>query len=86
MFSSTAPQNLTPNQSDERQLALEYIADAWQSAEADGIETEALSHAALFAALATLVSAYGEDATAKLISDLPTRISNGEYSLDRSIQ
>jgi len=86
MFSSTDTFAMTSNQSEERELALEYIADAWNSAEADGIETEALSHAALFAALATLVRAHGEDATAKLIADLPARIANGEYTLDRSIQ
>jgi len=86
MFSSTDTIPMTSKQSEERELALEYIADAWNSAEADGIETEALSHAALFAALATLVRAHGEDATAKLIADLPSRISNGEYTLDRSIQ
>jgi len=86
MFSSTDTIAMSTKQSEERELALEYIADAWNSAEADGIETEALSHAALFAALATLVRAHGEDATAKLIADLPARISNGEYTLDRSIQ
>ncbi len=86
MFSSTDTIEMSSKQSEERELALEYIADAWNSAEADGIETEALSHAALFAALATLVRAHGEDATAKLIADLPARISNGEYTLDRSIQ
>ncbi len=86
MFSSTGIHPTTAEQSEERQLALEYIADAWNSAESDGIESEALSHAALFAALATLVRTYGEEATAKLIADLPARIVNGEYSLDRSIQ
>ena len=86
MFSSTNPHSASYKQNEERQLALEYLADAWNSAEADGIESEALSHAALFAALATLVRTYGEDATAKLIAEIPKRIEQGEYSLDRSIQ
>jgi len=86
MFSSADTFSSTSGQSEERELALEYIADAWNSAEADGIETEALSHAALFAALATLVRAHGEEETAKLIANLPARIANGEYTLDRSIQ
>ncbi|HHB82031.1 MAG TPA: hypothetical protein ENK61_01025 [Devosia sp.] len=86
MFSSLNTHAEQTDQSEERQLALEYIADAWNSAEADGIDSEALSHAALFAALATLVRAHGEEETAKLIADLPIRISNGEYSLNRSIQ
>lgn len=70
----------------ERQLALEYLAEAWHSAETDGVEGEALAHAALFAAIATLVRTFGEDTTADLISRLPDRIRSGEYSLDRSIQ
>ena len=86
MFSSTTPYSTAHTQNEERQLALEYLADAWNSAEADGIEAEALSHAALFAALATLVKTFGEEATANLIADLPERIQNGEYSLERSIQ
>ncbi len=86
MFSLTNTTTMTGEQSEERELALEYIADAWNNAEADGVETEALSHAALFAALATLVRAHGEDATAKMIADLPSRIANGEYTLERSIQ
>ncbi|HHG91032.1 MAG TPA: hypothetical protein ENJ90_11235 [Devosia sp.] len=69
-----------------RQIALEYIAEAWNSAEADGIDGETLSHAALFAALATLVGLYGEDATANLIADISNRVERGEYTLERSIQ
>jgi len=67
-------------------MALEYLAKAWNGAEQDGVESEALAHAALFAAFATLVSKFGEEATADLIGTLPERIRNGEYSLDRSLQ
>ena len=86
MFSSLNTHTTKIAQTEERQLALEYLADAWNTAESEGVDAEALSHAALFAALATLVRTHGEEATAKLIADLPIRISNGEYSLDRSIQ
>lgn len=71
---------------EERQIALEYLADAWNSASTDGIDAQALAQAALFAAIATLVKDYGEDAAAKLIGDIPDRISNGEYTLDRVLQ
>jgi hypothetical protein len=71
---------------EERQMALEYLADAWNAADTDGIDTEALAHAALFAAIATLVRDYGEEAVAQLIGNIPDRISNGEYSLDRVLQ
>ena len=46
----------------ERQLALEYLAEAWNTAEDEGVESLALAHASLFAAIATLVRAHGEEA------------------------
>ena len=67
----------------ERQLALEYLAEAWNTAEDDGVESLALAHASLFAAIATLVRAHGEDATALMVGALPDRIRSGEYNLDR---
>ena len=73
----------TDRDSAGRQLALEYLAEAWNSAEDDGIESLALAHASLFAALATLVRAHGEEATAKLVAGLPDRIRGGEYNLER---
>jgi hypothetical protein len=69
--------------SEDRQLALEYLAEAWNSAEDDGVESLALAHASLFAALATLVRMHGEEATALLVSALPDRIRSGEYNLER---
>ncbi|WIY54454.1 hypothetical protein O9Z70_03075 [Devosia sp. YIM 151766] len=70
----------------ERQLALEYLAEAWNGAEEDGLESASLAHASLFAALATFVRLHGEEATADLISQLPDRIRNGEYNLERVLQ
>ena len=68
---------------DERQLALEYLAEAWNTAEDDGIQSVSLAHASLFAAIATLVRLHGEETAATLVSALPDRIRNGEYNLDR---
>lgn len=68
---------------EERQLALEYLAEAWNTAEDEGIESLALAHASLFAAIATMVRAHGEEATAKLVAALPDRIRGGEYNLER---
>lgn len=70
----------------ERQIALEYLAEAWNSAEEDGIESRSLAHASLFAALATFVRLHGEDAAAGMIAELPERISAGDYTLDRRLQ
>ena len=70
----------------EREIALEYLAEAWNSASEDGVDSEALAHAALFAAIATLVRDYGEEAVARMIGEIPARIDGGEYSLDRVLQ
>lgn len=70
----------------ERQLALEYLAEAWNGAEEDGIESASLAHASLFAALATFVRLHGDEATADLVAQLPERIRHGEYNLERSLQ
>lgn len=78
--------NLDADEHKDRQLALEHLADAWHGAEDEGIEPESIAHAAIFAALATLVTDYGEEAVADLIAALPERIRAGEYSLTRTIQ
>ncbi len=70
----------------ERQLALEYLAEAWNGAEEDGLESASLAHASLFAALATFVRLHGDEATADLVAQLPERIRNGEYNLERVLQ
>lgn len=70
-------------QREARQLALEYLAEAWNTAEDEGIESLALAHASLFAALATLVRTHGEETTARLVDALPSRIREGEYTLER---
>ncbi len=71
---------------DERRLALEYLAEAWNDAEDEGVPSAALAHASLFAALATFVKLHGDDATAELVSLLPERIRTGEYNLERVLQ
>lgn len=68
------------------QEALRYILDAWEEALHDGIEPEMLANAALFAALADLVAAYGEDAVAKMTGGLSRRIRHGEFTLNRTPQ
>ncbi len=70
----------------ERQLALEYLAEAWNTAEEDGVESRSLAHASLFAALATFVKLHGDESTADMVAGLPDRIRSGEYNLDRILQ
>jgi len=81
-FGESAPDE----QRDARQLALEYLAQAWNTAEDEGVEPKALAHASLFAAITTFVNAYGEEAAAELVAALPERIRAGEYNLSRSLQ
>lgn len=71
---------------EERQVALEYVAEAWNAAEDDGIASVALAHASLFAAITSMVEHHGENLTAELIATLPERIRHGEYNLLRSLQ
>ena len=71
---------------EQKQAALRYILDAWEEALHDGIEPEMLANAALFAALADLIGAYGEDAVAKMTSGLSRRIHHGEFTLKRTSQ
>ena len=75
-----------PGDDARKQAALRYILDAWEEALRDGIEPEMLANAALFAALADLVSAYGEDAVAKMTGGLSRRIQHGEFTLKRTAQ
>lgn len=72
---------------DAEQLdALRHLAVAWVDAEDAGIDAEDVAHAAVYAALATLVNLYGEEEVARIFMDLPLRIVAGEFNLDRSVQ
>ncbi|MBV8840986.1 MAG: hypothetical protein JO000_30985 [Alphaproteobacteria bacterium] len=71
---------------EQKQLALSYLHEAWGEARLDGVDGDCLAQAALFTALAELVTTYGEDATAKYAEGLSARIRNGEFSLPLSRQ
>ena len=66
---------------EQKQAALSYLSEAWAEARHDGVDGDCLAQASLFTALAELVSTYGEDAVAKFVEGLPTRVKNGEFSL-----
>jgi hypothetical protein len=71
---------------DQKRAALTYLNEAWAEARHDGIDGDCLAQASMFAALAELVGTYGEDAVAKFVEGLPTRVRNGEFSLARAKQ
>src|SRR5438552_13693163 len=54
---------------EQKQAALSYLNEAWAEARHDGVDGDCLAQASLFAALAELVTTYGEDAVAKFRSE-----------------
>ncbi len=66
---------------EQKQAALSYLNEAWAEARHEGVDGDCLAQASLFAALAELVTTYGEDAVAKFVEGLAARVRNGEFSL-----
>jgi hypothetical protein len=71
---------------EQKRAALGYLNEAWAEARLDGIDGDCLAQACLFAALAELVSTYGEDASARFAEGLPARIRNGEFTVEQARQ
>jgi hypothetical protein len=71
---------------EQKQAALGYLNEAWAEARHDGVDGDCLAQASMFAALAELVSTYGEDAVAKFAEGLPSRVRNGEFSVSLAKQ
>src|SRR4030088_3016892 len=66
---------------EQKQAALGYLNEAWAEARHDGVDGDCLAQASLFAAFAELVGTYGEDAVAKFVEGLASRVRNGEFSI-----
>ena len=79
-FSLALPRAPLPDH-EQKQAALSYLNEAWAEARHDGVDGDCLAQASLFTALAELVGTYGEDAVAKFVEGLPTRVNNGEFSI-----
>ena len=71
---------------EQKRAALSYLNEAWAEARHEGVDGDCLAQASLFAAFAELVGTYGEDAVAKFVEGLVTRVRNGEFSITRSKQ
>lgn len=65
---------------DARRVAYGYVEDAFTEAQQDGLDSDALAHAALFAAFRTLVETYGEEATAVFAEGLAEKVRTGAFS------
>ncbi len=71
---------------EQKRVALAYLTQAWDDAVADGVDSDILAHAALFAALSDLITSYGEVAVAELAATLEDRIINREFTVHRTVQ
>ena len=71
---------------DQKRAALSYLTEAWAEARLEGIDGDCLAQASLFTAFAELVTTYGEDAVAKFVEGLSTRVKNGEFSISMAKQ
>ncbi|MCA3554538.1 hypothetical protein [Aestuariivirga sp.] len=70
----------------EKQLALQFLRDAWDEAAYEGVDPDCIATAAIFAALSELISTYGEEPVAEMCARLPERVRSGEFSLVRARQ
>ncbi|CAN2534491.1 MAG TPA: hypothetical protein VIF40_00310 [Methylosinus sp.] len=66
--------------SEQRRVALAYLAEAFAEAALAGIEGDSFAHVALSAALHELVATYGEEEVAAFVERLPRRLRDGEFS------
>jgi L-alanine-DL-glutamate epimerase-like enolase superfamily enzyme len=65
---------------------LRYILDAWEEAVYDGLDSDCIATAAIFAAMSDLIATYGEEPVAQLAARLPERIRAGEFTVNRTTQ
>lgn len=76
-----ADRKINPTPSEEKQLALRYLLDAWEEAVYEGVDSDCLATAAIFAALSELITTYGEEPVAVMCERLPERVRTGEFTL-----
>ena len=71
---------------EEKQLALRYLLDAWEEAVYEGVDPDCLATAAIFAALSELITTYGEEPVATMCERLPERVRVGEFTVSKTRQ
>lgn len=86
MLDETMARDVETTLAEKKRAAYEMIADAMAEAEADGIERDIVTQAALFAVACDLVSTWGEVAVADFFEGMVDRILAGEFTLDRRLQ
>lgn len=73
-------------QEEPKHVALRYLLEAWDEAVQDGIDSDCLATAAIFAALSDMIQSYGEEPVARMTEGLADRIRIGEFTVGRSMQ
>lgn len=71
---------------EKRQVAVELIQDAWDSALREGIEPAIVAESALVFALRQLCVAEGDGAVEALVGSLTDRHQTGEFMPGKSLQ
>ena len=66
----------------QKKIALDLFLDAWDKACEIGVSADVLAEVLIYLALTDLVVDRGEDWTAEIVSDLPDRFRNGEFTLE----
>jgi hypothetical protein len=66
----------------QKKIALDMFLDTWDKACEIGVSADTLAEVLIYLALTDLVVDRGEDWTANVVSELPERILNGEFTLE----
>ena len=86
MLDETMASDVEPTIADKKRAAYEMIADAMAEAEAEGIERDIVTQAALFAVVSDLVGTWGEVAVADFVERMVDRVLAGEFTIHRPLQ
>jgi predicted YcjX-like family ATPase len=76
----------TEDAGEAKRAALRYILDAWEEAVYDGLDSDCIATAAIFAALSDMIGTYGEEPVATMAERLPERIRAGEFTVSKTKQ
>jgi len=82
MVTRTFPARDSMSDAEQKKAALSYLREAWTEARLDGVDGDCMAQACLFSALNELITTYGEDATARFVDGLASRVKNGEFSAE----
>lgn len=86
MLDDTMLDDVETTIADKKRAAYEMVSDAMAEAEAEGIERDIVTQAALFAVVSDLVSTWGEVAVARFAERLAERVLAGEFTIARPMQ